>query len=364
MKRKELKEWRLSSNFYCPQCGKQVQLKVGDIVIPHFAHKSDASCSASFSEGESKEHLEGKIQLFKFFQKTADQVVLEPYFKSLSQRPDLLITIDSQQIPVEFQCSTIAVHKVKARTNGYLSADMKPIWIMRTPAQSNTSPQGVGIYQFSKFQVSFFTYNSPEGTIFLTYNPQTKQFHYYSSLIHLAGNRYIGIHRTLPISMQTFPFARPKIPSQVELEQYTSLYLSSRMNFLKSRVLLNRKGINDPFLRSCYELRTLPIDLPIWIGLPVPFSDSFSVHACEWQLRLIHFMRQRGITFSSLSRNLIQDFISEEGGKLNDCLEACFAYRDYFISIGVESPQRNMDFSEKKIVQLFAERFLAKTKEH
>ena len=275
MEKEQLREWRQSTKFFCPQCDNPVQLKVGDIVIPHFAHEKEESCSALFSEGESQEHLEGKRQLYEFFREKVDDVALEPYFKLLSQRPDLLVTTRSNHVPIEFQCSTIPVHKIESRTRGYLSAGMKPIWIMHTPAQFSTLPQGVGVFDFSKFHESFFTYESPEGTVFLTYNPQSEQFHYFSSLIHIVGKRYVGIHRTLPISMQVFPFARPKTPSDEELRQYVTIYLSGRTNFLKSRVLLNRKGINDPFLRSCYDLRMLPMDLPLWIGLPVPFSNSF-----------------------------------------------------------------------------------------
>ena len=45
-----------------------------------------------FSEGESQEHLLGKQQLYIFLQKHIEDVELEPYFKMLSQRPDLLVT--------------------------------------------------------------------------------------------------------------------------------------------------------------------------------------------------------------------------------------------------------------------------------
>ena len=49
-------------------------------------------------------------------------------------------------------------------------------------------------------------------------------------------------------------------------------YLSMRNQFLQSRILLNKRGVNDPFLRMCYELRVIPTNLPKWIGLPVPFQ--------------------------------------------------------------------------------------------
>lgn len=355
-----MREWRKTTAYFCLQCERPVRLKVGEIVIPHFAHEKEAACSATFSEGESQAHLEGKRQLYDFFRGQVDDVVLEPYFKLLSQRPDLLVTTGSFHIPIEFQCSTIPIEKMKSRTKGYLSAGMQPIWIMHTPVQFSTLPQGVGIFQFSKFHESFFTHTSPEGTIFLTYNPHSEQFHYFSSLIHIAGMRYVGLHRILPISIQVFPFALPISPSIKELRQYVAAYLESRSMFLKSRTLLNRRGINDPFLRSCYDLRIIPSELPLWIGLPVPFSNAFQEHACEWQMALFHFMKRKGVGVKELSKSFIRKFVYRRENASDEQVSACLAYRDLLISIGVESPQKIGSFGEEKIVQLFAERFLAK----
>ena len=69
---------------------------------------SQNQCSQLFAEGESTLHLQGKIQLYEWFKKHGHQVKLEPYLKELSQRPDLLVTIDKEQFAVEFQCSTIS----------------------------------------------------------------------------------------------------------------------------------------------------------------------------------------------------------------------------------------------------------------
>lgn len=352
------------TEFFCPQCNDSVRLKVGDIVIPHFAHKKEASCTASLSEGESKEHLKGKQQLYEFFKKRNENVILEPFFKLLSQRPDLLVTTHSGPVPIEFQCSKIPVSIIESRTAGYRSAGMEPIWILHTPANFSTLPQGVGVFHFSRFHECFFTHQSPEGQVFLTYNPKTERFHYFSSLVHISGKKFIGIHRSLPMSKQTFPFARPKIPSEVELRQYITNYLSMRTTFLESRILLSRKGVNDPFLRSCYELRLDSVNLPLWIGLPTAFSDSFREHDCEWQLALIHFMRRKGISFHQLSKGDITKFASRWEGPPNGRINACFAYRDFYISVGVEFPSNGQVFNEEQIFRLFAKRFLAKRYEN
>ena len=108
-----------------------------------------------FSEGESKEHLQGKQQLYMFLQKHIEDVELEPYFKMLAQRPDLLVWTGNKRIPIEFQCSTIPVNDIETRSAGYRSIGMDPIWILRTPAKFSTSPTGVSIIHLSKFEEVF-----------------------------------------------------------------------------------------------------------------------------------------------------------------------------------------------------------------
>jgi competence protein CoiA len=361
MKKEQLRELRVDGEFFCPQCSEAVRLKVGDIVIPHFAHKKEASCSACFSEGESEQHLRGKQQLYEFFKGNRRDVILEPFVKLLRQRPDLLVTTSTGLIPIEFQCSTIQIRLIESRTAGYRSIGMEPLWILQSPAKFYALSQGVGVFHFSHFHECFFTQKSPEGHVFLTYNPQTEQFHYFSSLMHVSGKKYIGLHRVLPISKQSFPFARPKIPSNEELAQNTSQYLSMRTNFLESRILLNRKGINDPFLRNCYELRLLPVNLPLWIGIPTAFSESFREHDCEWQLLLIYFMKSKGIDLGDLSIKDITKFVTQFEDPIEGKIKACIAYRDYIISQGYCFKYLNsrIIISEDRIFKLVAERFLA-----
>lgn len=339
-------------------------MKVGDITIPHFAHLKDSTCLTLFSEGESHSHLQGKQQLYAFFKKHAELVELEPFLKMVSQRPDILITTQSELIPIEFQCSTIPVTAIESRSAGYQSIEMKPIWILHTPAKFSTSPVGVGTFDFSRFHESFLTHTSPEGYLLLTYNPQAERFHYFTSLIHVAGKRFIGIHRTLPLSMQVFPFARPNPPTELEIYHYAALYLSMRNQFIQSRILLNKRGVNNPFLRMCYELRVIPTNLPKWIGLPVLFSESFREHDCEWQLAFLYYLRRKGISFKSISRSQVKKYVSRLQEPSEEKGKACIAYRDILISASVDSCQNGPVIDEEKIKQLISERLLAKRYEN
>jgi len=364
MKKEQLREWRKTASFMCPQCEDLVHLKVGEIIIPHFAHKKNASCSASFSEGESKEHLEGKQQLYEFLRGIGKDVVLEPYFKSLAQRPDLLVTDDIGQVPIEFQCSTIPVNQIELRTSGYKSAGMRPIWLLRTPSKLKTLPQGVGIFHFSRFERSFFTHPIPVGLVFLTYDPQFERFHYFSNLLHVTGKQYIGTHRILPISKQIFPFARPKTPTEKELEQYVHSYLSMRNKFLRSRILVNRRGINDPFLRGCYELRITPNQLPLWIGVPVSFMGSFLENACEWQLALLFFMHKRHLKTSNLTEGAIRNFIQGFEGVSEEMVKACFYYQNFLLDLGIESLDLELKLDKAELIKKISNTILAKSNEN
>lgn len=360
MKNEQLRELRKTATFRCPQCKDFVHLKVGDIVIPHFAHKKDASCSASFSEGESQEHLEGKRQLYHFFKRIDKKVKLEPYFKALAQRPDLLVTNHREKIPIEFQCSTIPVSQIESRTQGYESAGMKPVWLLRTPIKLKTLPPGVGVFQFSRFEKRFITKQIPLGLMFLTYDPEFERFHYFSSLVHVTGKQHIGIHRTLSSAQQIFPFAQPKNPTNKELEEYVLLFLSIRKKFLQSRTLVNRRGINDPFLRGCYELRILPEEMPLWIGVPVAFMSSFSEHVCEWQLALVYFMKERQLKIKDLTVGVIQNFIKRFQGPTEMQVKACLDYRDFLLFIDIDSFNNVRKISKNKLIKKIADTILAK----
>lgn len=115
--------------FYCPACKNRVCLKIGRIIRPHFAHYVNEAC-AVFSEGETREHLEGKLRLANYLKITEKNVQLEAYLPNLQQRPDILFEKDDRKIAVEFQCSSIPVKRIVERTEGYLNANYEVIWIL------------------------------------------------------------------------------------------------------------------------------------------------------------------------------------------------------------------------------------------
>lgn len=344
MSRKGLFALRKREAFYCLQCHEKVMLKIGEVKIPHFAHLNHSTCRSLFAEGESVAHLAGKQQLFTFFkEQKALHVRLEPFIKELAQRPDLLVETAKGKVPIEFQCSTIPIADIAKRTAGYRQVFMQPIWILATPNKLRQLPQGVVTYSLSRFEESFLTRSSNEKNMLLTYNSNSKKFHYLSAFLRISGRKFIVNHRVLSLTNQSFPFAEPNELTEVEYQKYYWLYVSHREKFLRNRILYNRKGINDPFLQNCYRLRLIPSELPLWIGVPITFDALFDEHDCEWQLALLYFIQQKGLSICKVTANDLYEFAYHYGRMEEGALTAFGKYVEFLRMLGVTS--LNDDFS-------------------
>ncbi|MFC4409490.1 competence protein CoiA [Chungangia koreensis] len=295
-KRRELEEWRRSDNFFCPQCKGKLILKVGQVVIPHFAHISSNDCSSAFSEGESADHLAGKQQLYEFFQ-SYYPVQLEAVLDKIKQRPDLLV---NNRFAIEYQCSPIPKDLFDHRNAGYKEIGIKPIWIIRTPTTLQELSDGIQLFSLSKFQQLFIPRRPLIGQTLLTYDNTNKSFLYASHLLPVQQNQVIAKIRRLPIGSQQFPFLLVNPPTKRELKIYEKIYSSKRRRFLSSRVLTSRKGLKDRFLRNCYMFRIRPEELPSFIGMPTAGSEIFEGHAVEWQANLIFHVIENGMEDQSL----------------------------------------------------------------
>lgn len=111
----------VKSSLYCPGCGGKVIFKKGVKVIAHFAHVSLRDC-ASFSEGESAEHLAAKVLLKGWMQ----NAIVEAYLPQLQQRPDLLWG----KLAIEVQCSPLSFTRFTERTTQYFVHGYLPWWIL------------------------------------------------------------------------------------------------------------------------------------------------------------------------------------------------------------------------------------------
>lgn len=299
---------KTSSTFSCIQCSEQVILKNGMIKIPHFAHTHNASCTKTFSEGESEDHLNGKLDLYEFFQKHNLPVQLEAYLPSLHQRPDLYVQSEPYPIAIEFQCSQIPVNAIQQRTTGYIEREIIPIWILRTPTNSDFPPQEIGAMQLTAYRQQFF-YKTPSGKLLLTYCPQTKYFHYISNPMHIKANNFIVKVKKLSIEKQSWPFAIIKRNSWNEFQKYLTIYEHYRFKHLDNLYFFNRKGIQSPFLQVCYRWRIHPKKVPLFIGIPTKQAPVFSVHAIEWQIQFIDYLFKQGLSIQQADSQHCESFL-------------------------------------------------------
>ncbi|WP_270322094.1 competence protein CoiA [Weissella confusa] len=115
--------------YVCPGCDGEVQVKQGTIKTPHFSHVTLRDCQ-SLAEGESSEHLLGKLQLADFFENLGGVVEMEVWLPEIKQRPDLVVSFDNVKIAVEFQCAPITAQRVSERTRGFETLGMDVVWVL------------------------------------------------------------------------------------------------------------------------------------------------------------------------------------------------------------------------------------------
>lgn len=302
-----LQHLRMTTKFFCPQCKQQLQFKIGSLKIPHFAHYSKSNCELNYSEKESERHLLGKEHFYQLFQYLKLHVELEPYLPMLKQRPDLLVIQDSGcRFAIEFQCSPILVQLFEERNKGYKGEHIIPKWIPATPSKILNS--GIQKVTLNQFYQQFITATEHHPYI-MSYNPTIRQFIYVSNLMYLHGNSFLSKVQALPLMKQKFPFYTPQSLTKDEFKQYLVLFNAAKHKYLNSRVLISRKGVNDLFLRSVYELRLNIKSLPNHIGIPIKGSESLNIFAVEWQVALFYFMYITRISVKNLKGNSIYLFL-------------------------------------------------------
>lgn len=117
---------RSQSQFFCPACGGRLRLRKGSVKAAHFAHVNLDHCD-SWSENESSQHLNLKIALYKWFEKSGAKVQMEHYLPELKQTPDLLV---NHSLAIEVQCSHLSFERLKERTKAYQSGGYQVLWLL------------------------------------------------------------------------------------------------------------------------------------------------------------------------------------------------------------------------------------------
>src|SRR4051812_133908 len=105
-------------NYFCPNCGGDVNLRNGLVKIEHFGHNPGNSCEYA---GESLLHIQMKSQIFRnLTENIGSKVKNIELEKPLGNcRPDVFIEGNKKSIAIEVQASILSPEQILNRTSKY-----------------------------------------------------------------------------------------------------------------------------------------------------------------------------------------------------------------------------------------------------
>ncbi|WP_175061652.1 competence protein CoiA [Streptococcus salivarius] len=113
-------------SYSCPGCQGVVLLRHGQVMCPHFAHKSLQDCQF-FSENESAQHLSLKAALYKSLVNHGERVWIEKVLPEMGQIADLFV---GDSLALEVQCSRLPQQRLRERTRAYHQAGYEVRWLL------------------------------------------------------------------------------------------------------------------------------------------------------------------------------------------------------------------------------------------
>ena len=113
-------------SYSCPGCQGVVLLRHGQVMCPHFAHKSLQDCQF-FSESESAQHLSLKAALYKSLVNHGERVCIEKVLSEMGQIADLFV---GDSLALEVQCSRLSQQRLRERTRAYHQAGYEVRWLL------------------------------------------------------------------------------------------------------------------------------------------------------------------------------------------------------------------------------------------
>ncbi|WP_303949914.1 competence protein CoiA [Streptococcus vestibularis] len=113
-------------SYICPGCQGVVLLRRGQVMCPHFAHKSLQDCQF-FSENESAQHLSLKATLYQSLDNYGERVCIEKVLPELGQIADLFV---GDSLALEIQCSRLSQQRLRERTCAYHQAGYEVRWLL------------------------------------------------------------------------------------------------------------------------------------------------------------------------------------------------------------------------------------------
>lgn len=204
--KEQLQQLKIQEKFQCPACQNPVNLRLGEVRIPHFAHVSNVNCQVD-SEHESLYHLKGKIQMFHWLKQQNITCELEKYFPSIRQRADLYTKIGLNKYAIEFQCSPITIPLIKNRTDGYYKENLIPIWILGSKLLTRKRSME---YRMTTFHWHLIRFNKEKQPFLFTYCSSLQSFILLQHFIPFTKQNMFA--NTTLFSLKKMPFTNILYP--------------------------------------------------------------------------------------------------------------------------------------------------------
>jgi competence protein CoiA len=301
LSREMLREEKEKEEFYCPECKEKVIMKMGMQRMEHFAHRKGSQCIESY-ERESSYHLQGKLHLFQWLQSQKLNPVLEPYFKSIQQRPDISFSSEFKPFAIEYQCSTIPPELMIKRTKHYQKINCTPLWIL---GGKNIKRKGEKKVSLTNFEYLFVSKSSSGSWYLPAYCPESKIFILLSDLSPISSKNALSHISIIPYQKFSFRMLS-EIPNDGSLssEVWKKEMQNQKLNYL-------RQYHHNEFLRELYKVRLNISLLPPYIGLPVPNALFIETAPLIWQSylfidQIINKNAGERITFNNIYKSFLK----------------------------------------------------------
>lgn len=267
------------NDYFCPSCKERVILRAGDYVIPHFAHQRTSSCPER--QGETKNHLHGKLQLFHWLSLQNLSPYLEHYLPEINQYPDIQLSFRKKHFAIEYQCAKIPAKEILQRSNGFYQMDIYPLWILGANRLQRIGTHMLKIDTFTSRVIHQFAPHLP--TQLFYYSSQQNQLLFISDIYFTQRNRALARFTYTPLKMTQF--------SQL----FNSTQLATASLFrnwlpLKQDIRLSNRpmyGKEKEFRIWLYEKGFHVQELPSIVFLPNKAQYRMNTPLLHWQAKFV-----------------------------------------------------------------------------
>jgi len=120
---------KLEAPFYCPACNHELNIRKGNIMVHHFAHKPPYNENCRHGQGESEIHRKCKETVYNGLlqYEHVTQIEMEKKFDFVIS--DIFCFINKVPVAIEIQRSNLSVNEITARTVAYEKLGINVLWL-------------------------------------------------------------------------------------------------------------------------------------------------------------------------------------------------------------------------------------------